>query len=62
MMEKRNDNKEVKFKEQDAPLKNTDNAFVTVKEDGSPGMDTTATNSDDEEEDGSESTERGSNK
>jgi hypothetical protein len=27
-----------KFEEQDAPLKNTDHAFVQVKEDGSPYM------------------------
>lgn len=27
-----------KLKEQDAPLKNTDGAFVKVKTDGSPGM------------------------
>jgi hypothetical protein len=27
-----------KFKEQDAPLKNTDRAFVKVNKDGSPGI------------------------
>jgi hypothetical protein len=27
-----------KLKEQDAPLKNTDGAFVKVNKDGSPGM------------------------
>jgi hypothetical protein len=33
------DNTETKLQEQEAPLKNTDNAFVKVNKDGSPGMD-----------------------
>ena len=32
------DKNENKLKEQDAPLKNTDGAFVKVNNDGSPGM------------------------
>jgi hypothetical protein len=33
-----------KFKEQDAPLKNTDRAFVKVNKDGSPGIPQTSEN------------------
>lgn len=33
-----------KLKEQDAPLKNTDGAFVKVNKDGSPGMPQSAEN------------------
>ena len=34
-----------KLKEQDAPLKNTDGAFVKVNNDGSPGVPQSAENS-----------------
>ena len=30
--------KEIQFQEQEAPLKNTDGAFVQVSEDGSPSI------------------------
>ena len=43
-------NTDTKLKEQEAPLKNTDNAFVKVNKDGSPGIETTdASNTDSKE-------------
>jgi len=35
---------ENKLQEQEAPLKNTDNAFVQVNKDGTPSMPTSSTN------------------
>jgi hypothetical protein len=40
---------ENKLKEQDAPLKNTDGAFVKVNTDGSPAMSQTANNNDNDD-------------
>ena len=43
-------NTDTKLKEQEARLKNTDNAFVKVNKDGSPGIETTdASNTDSKE-------------
>jgi hypothetical protein len=41
---------ENKLKEQDAPLKNTDGAFVKVNTDGSPSMSQTANKNDNDNE------------
>jgi hypothetical protein len=37
-MDKKQDQKSTELQEQDAPLKNTDNAYVKVGEDGKPHM------------------------
>ncbi|MCU7547663.1 hypothetical protein OCK74_00995 [Chitinophagaceae bacterium LB-8] len=41
------ENNKDRLKEQDAPLKNTDRAFVKVNRDGTPGLPQTAENNDD---------------
>lgn len=43
------ENNKNKLKEQDAPLKNTDGAFVKVSTDGSPAISQTADNSNNEQ-------------